>query len=152
LLPRVLARVAGEALARFYENEHRSRGVDLRLGTAVECIEGSNGKVSGVRLSSGELLVCDMVIVGIGIIPAIGPLEAAGAQTSNGVHVDQHARINLPDIYAIGDCAAHPNRFAEGAMTRLESVQNANDMAAVAAKAICGKDEPYDSTPWFWSN
>src|SRR5690606_14300535 len=30
-LPRVLARVAGEALSRFYENEHRAHGVDVRL-------------------------------------------------------------------------------------------------------------------------
>ena len=37
-------------------------------------------------------------------------------------------------------------------MIRLESVQNANDMAITAARAIIGKREPYRATPWFWSN
>ena len=50
------------------------------------------------------------------------------------------------------DCAAHANRYAAGAVIRLESVQNANDQAATAAKDICGKAEPYDAVPWFWSN
>jgi 3-phenylpropionate/trans-cinnamate dioxygenase ferredoxin reductase subunit len=58
----------------------------------------------------------------------------------------------LPDIYAIGDCAQHDNPFADGASIRLESVQNANDMAATAAKHICGKAEAYSALPWFWSN
>jgi 3-phenylpropionate/trans-cinnamate dioxygenase ferredoxin reductase subunit len=151
-LPRVLARVAGEALSHFYQEEHRAHGVDLRLEAAVECIEGEGGRVAGVRLASGEVVACEMVIVGIGIIPAVEPLVAAGAEVSNGVEVDNFCRTSLPDIYAIGDCAAHANRFAVGAIIRLESVQNANDMAVAAVRAICGKAEPYDAVPWFWSN
>jgi 3-phenylpropionate/trans-cinnamate dioxygenase ferredoxin reductase subunit len=151
-LPRVLARVAGEHLSRFYEDEHRAHGVDLRLEAAVECVEGKDGSVAGVRLASGELIACGMVIVGIGIVPAVGPLVAAGARASNGVEVDDVCRTGLPDIYAIGDCAAHPNAFAGGATVRIESVQNANDMAVTAAKAICGVPEPYRAVPWFWSN
>lgn len=151
-LPRVLARVAGEALSDFYQEEHRARGVDLRLQAAVESIEGSRGRVSGVRLVSGEVVPCEMVIVGIGIVPTVGPLVAAGVKASNGIEVDQFCRTSLPDIFAIGDCAAHANRFAGGTMIRLESVQNANDMAITAAKAVCGISEPYDTVPWFWSN
>jgi 3-phenylpropionate/trans-cinnamate dioxygenase ferredoxin reductase subunit len=93
-----------------------------------------------------------MVIVGIGIEPSVGPLSAAGASVFNGVEVDQYCRTTLPHVHAIGDCAAHTNAFAEGARVRLESVQNANDMAMVAAKDICGKAEPYHAVPWFWSN
>ena len=52
----------------------------------------------------------------------------------------------------MGDCAAHANPYADGAVIRLESVQNANDMANTAAKAICGAPERYDALPWFWSN
>ncbi|MEN9718791.1 MAG: hypothetical protein RIQ99_1669, partial [Pseudomonadota bacterium] len=54
--------------------------------------------------------------------------------------------------YAIGDCAAHASQFAEGAVIRLESVQNANDQATCAVKAILGAPEAYTATPWFWSN
>jgi 3-phenylpropionate/trans-cinnamate dioxygenase ferredoxin reductase subunit len=135
-LPRVLARVAGEALSEFYQNEHRAHGVDLRTGVAVDCLEGDGTKVTGVKLADGTVLPADLVIVGIGIIPSVGPLLAAGAAGGNGVDVDEFCRTSLPDVYAIGDCAAHANGFAEGAVIRLESVQNANDMATTAVKSI----------------
>jgi 3-phenylpropionate/trans-cinnamate dioxygenase ferredoxin reductase component len=151
-LPRVLARVAGEELSAFYEAEHRAHGVDLRTNVAVESLVNEGDQVSGVRLADGEVVPAQMVIVGIGIIPAVEPLLAAGAIGGNGVEVDAHCRTSLANIYAIGDCAAHANGFAEGAVIRLESVQNANDQATIAAKAICGELLPYRATPWFWSN
>ncbi len=152
-LDRVLARVAGEPLSRFYEAEHRAHGVDIRLEETVASIEGMNGHVTGVRLGDGKLLPAQMVIVGIGIIPAVEPLVSAGAKASNGVEVDAQCRTSLPDIYAIGDCALHHNKFAatDGAI-RLELVQNANDQAIIAAKAIMGGSETYEAVPWFWSN
>ena len=149
---RVLARVAGEDLSAFYEADHRAHGVDLRTSVTVEAIEGDGEKVTGVRLDTGEVIPCQMVVVGIGIVPAVGPLIEAGAAGANGVDVDEYCRTSLPDIFAIGDCAAHANRFAGGAVIRLESVQNANDMATTAAKAICGDPQPYRAVPWFWSN
>ena len=149
---RVLARVAGVALSRFYEAEHRAHGVNVRLGVAVDCIVEENGRAAGVRLADGEVVPCEMVIVGIGIVPAVEPLLAAGADGGNGVAVDAHGRTSLPDVYAIGDCALHANAFADGATLRLESVQNANDMAATIARAITGDPAPYHAVPWFWSN
>jgi 3-phenylpropionate/trans-cinnamate dioxygenase ferredoxin reductase subunit len=149
---RVLARVAGPALSRFFESEHRAHGVDLRLGAAVEAIEGEGGRVGDVRLADGGTIACDMVIVGIGIVPAVEPLLAAGAEGGNGVAVDPHGRTSLPDVYALGDCALHASPFADGAAIRLESVQNANDMAATVARAITGDPAPYHAVPWFWSD
>jgi 3-phenylpropionate/trans-cinnamate dioxygenase ferredoxin reductase component len=151
-LPRVLARVAGEALSRFYEAEHRRQGVDVRLGAHVEAFELDGGKLAGVHLADGELVPADLAIVGIGIMPEVEPLIAAGAVGGNGVDVDDRCRTSLPDVFAIGDCAAHENRFAGGARIRLESVQNANDQAAVAARTIMGETAAYDAVPWFWSN
>ena len=151
-LPRVLARVAGEALSAFYEAEHRAHGVDLRTGETVTAIEGKGGRVSGVRLGDGGFVPAQMAIVGIGIVPAVAPLLAAGAKGGNGVDVDDHCRTSLAHVWAIGDCAAHANGFADGATIRLESVQNANDQAGVAARALCGNPVPYAATPWFWSN
>jgi 3-phenylpropionate/trans-cinnamate dioxygenase ferredoxin reductase subunit len=148
---RVLARVAGEELSRFYEKEHRDHGVELHLGVCVDAIEGDT-RVTGVRLSDGEVIPADLVIVGIGIVPAVEPLIAAGADCANGVRVDRLCKTSLPDVYAIGDCAAHVNDFAEGAEIRLESVQNANDQANVVAKGIVGDEAPYHAIPWFWSN
>ncbi|WP_380926115.1 NAD(P)/FAD-dependent oxidoreductase [Sphingomonas leidyi] len=150
-MDRVLARVAGEPLSRFYEAEHRAHGVTVRLNETVVAIEGEE-KVTGVRLADGEVVPADMVIVGIGIIAAVEPLLAAGAEGGNGVLVDAQCRTSLPDVYAVGDCALHSNRFADDAVIRLESVQNANDQATCAVKTILGQDVSYDAVPWFWSN
>jgi 3-phenylpropionate/trans-cinnamate dioxygenase ferredoxin reductase subunit len=151
-LDRVLARVAGEPLSRFYEAQHAAHGVTIRLNETVAMIEGADGRASGVRLAGGEVLPAQMVIVGIGIIPAVEPLLAAGAECGNGVRVDEGCRTSLPRIYAIGDCAEHRSVWADGDWIRLESVQNANDQAKCAALAITGSPTPYTAVPWFWSN
>lgn len=151
-LGRVLARVAGEDLSRFIEREHRRHGVDVRLGQRVSCIIGNSGRVSGVRLDGGEEIDADMVVVGIGIRPIVEPLVRAGAHSGNGVRVDDQCRTSLSDVFAIGDCAEHRNSFADGQYIRLESVQNANDQAAVAARTIAGLQVRYQALPWFWSN
>ncbi len=150
-LPRVLARVAGPELSAFYEAEHRSHGVDLRTGVSVDSLVGE-GRVSGVKLADGSVIPADAVIVGIGIIPAVGPLVAAGAAGGNGLDVDEFCRTSLPDVYAIGDCAAFACDYAGGTVMRVESVQNANDQATTVAKAITGDVQPYHAFPWFWSN
>jgi 3-phenylpropionate/trans-cinnamate dioxygenase ferredoxin reductase subunit len=150
-LPRVLARVAGEELSSFYEAEHRAHGVDLRTGVSVVSLEGE-GRVTGVKLGDGSVVPADAVIVGIGIVAAVGPLIAAGAAGGNGVDIDELCRTSLPDIYAIGDCAAFACDYADGTVMRVESVQNANDQATCVAKSICGDSQPYHAFPWFWSN
>ncbi len=150
-LPRVLARVAGPELSAFYEKEHRDHGVDLRTGVAVESLEGE-GRVSGVKLAGGTVIPADAVIVGIGIIAAVAPLILAGAAGGNGADIDEFCRTSLPDVYAIGDCAAFACDYAEGMVMRVESVQNANDQGTCVAKGICGDEQPYHAFPWFWSN
>ena len=151
-LDRVLARVAGEPLSRFFEAEHRLQGVDVRLDTNIAEAFGKNSKVEGVRLSDGTEIAAQMLIVGIGVEPAVAPLVDAGAIEHNGIDVDEFCRTSISNIFGIGDCAAHRNAFANNAIIRLESIQNANDQAVVAAKSICGRPQPYRATPWFWSN
>ena len=148
---RVLQRVAGEPLSRFFEAEHRAHGVALLLDRTVACIEERDGAACGVRLDDGQVLACEVVIVGIGIVPEVAPLLAAGAAGGNGVAVDALCRTSLPGIFAIGDCAAHRNPFAENAEIRLESVQNANDQAATVATVLTSTPPPPPAVPWFWS-
>ena len=105
-----------------------------------------------MRLACGEWLPADMVVVGIGIVPAVAPLLQAGAAGRDGVDVDRQCRTTLADVFAIGDCARHSNRFADGEPIRLESVQNAADQANVVAKVLTGTPAHYDAVPWFWSN
>ena len=150
-LDRVLARVAGPELSAFYEAEHRAHGVEIVTGAGLASLAAA-GDAKLATLTDGRQIVADVVIVGIGIVPAVAPLLAAGATGGNGVWVDDHCRTSLPDVFAIGDCALHANAFAGGAEIRLESVQNAADMAATVARAITGDPAPYHAVPWFWSN
>jgi 3-phenylpropionate/trans-cinnamate dioxygenase ferredoxin reductase subunit len=140
-LPRVLAGVAGQDLSVFFEAEHRAHGIDLRTGVSVGCIEGE-GTVYGVRLEGGEVIAADLD----------DPLIEAGAAGENEVDVDEFCRTSLPRVFAVGDCAAQDNRYGEGIRVRIESVQNANEMAITGAKANCGDFQPHRATPWFWSN
>jgi 3-phenylpropionate/trans-cinnamate dioxygenase ferredoxin reductase component len=156
-MDRVLARVAGAELSAFYEAEHRAHGVDITTSAQVVAITGTDGRATGATLADGRHVAADVVIVGIGIVPAVQPLLDAGARggavgSAGGVWVDDHCRTSLPDVFAIGDCALHANRFAGGAEIRLESVQNAADMAATVARALTGDPAPYGAVPWFWSN
>lgn len=151
-LDRLLARVAAPDISDFFLAEHRARGVNVRLGATVTCIEGENGRVARVMLADGTVCPADIVIVGIGIVPSVGPLTAAGADGANGVAVDEHCRTSLANVYAVGDCALHRNPFGPARSVRIESVQNAADQGSTAAHHIAGQPKPYAATPWFWSN
>ncbi|MFI5621872.1 NAD(P)/FAD-dependent oxidoreductase [Nocardioides sp. NPDC051685] len=151
-IDRLLSRVSGSVVADYVAARHRANGVDVRLGSAVAEIVGESGRAAGIRLTSGEVIPADMVIVGVGLVPAITPLADAGAEASNGIDVDEFCRTSLPDVYAIGDCANFACGYADGERVRLESVQNAVDQAKVVASAIVGSPQPYDSLPWFWSH
>ena len=144
---RLLARVAGPEVSDFYKAVHEAHGVRILLDAQVEALEGET-RVSAVRLADGRVLPADLVIAGIGLVPSVAPLGL------DAVEVDGHCRTTLAHVYAIGDCASHQNRYAGGARIRLESVQNAVDMAKAAAAHIVHGDtaKPYDACPWFWSN
>ncbi len=149
-LDRVLARVAGPELSRFFEAQHRARGVEIRLSETVARVEG-DGRAEAVQLAGGDRIEADLVVTGIGIEPAVGPLLAAGAEGADGVDIDENCRTSLTAIFAIGDCAAHRNRYGDGRRLRIESVQNAHDQAAAAVRSILGRPEPFSEIPWFWS-
>ncbi|MCS6986392.1 MAG: FAD-dependent oxidoreductase [Sphingomonadaceae bacterium] len=152
-MDRLLARVTAPPLSAFMADEHRRQGVEILLGDQIAAIEG-DGRARAVVLASGARRAADLVIAGVGLVPEVGPLSAAGAACPDGVAVDAHGRTGLPRIWAAGDCARHPNPFAGGRPVRLESVQNAADMGkAVAASIVRGlAAPPYHVVPWFWSN
>ncbi len=147
---RVLQRVTAPEVSAFYERVHREEGVDLRLGVGVEAIEGDD-RVSGVRLSGGDVIAADLVIVGVGVVPNVELAAAAGLPVENGIVIDDHGRTEDPTIFAAGDCANHFDARS-GGRVRLECVANAVEHAKSVAGAICGKERPIAALPWFWSD
>ena len=120
---RLLARVTSPPVSDYYAALHRDRGVRILLQSQAEQLVGENGKMTTVRLSDGTLLPADLVIVGIGLVPNVGPIAAAGGQVDNGIVVDEYCQTSLPHVFAIGDLARHRNEYAGGEYIRLESVQ-----------------------------
>ena len=149
---RLLARVCGNEIATFYAAEHRAHGIDIRTGASVTRLVATGNHVSAVELEDGETIAADMVIVGIGIVPSVGPLRDAGASCDAAAIVDGMGRTSLPDIYAIGDCATRASAYARIERMRIESVQNASVMAQATAADIMGVTPDAEPVPWFWSN
>ncbi len=149
-LDRPMKRVVSEAVSSYFTTLHRSRGVDLRLNTGIEAIEGGEA-VTGVRLTSGEVVAAELVLVAVGAEPNDQLATEAGLETDNGILVDGCGQTSDPEIYAVGDCTRfYSNRYKRS--VRMESVQNAIDQAKVAAQALLGQDVDYDPLPWFWSD
>jgi 3-phenylpropionate/trans-cinnamate dioxygenase ferredoxin reductase subunit len=149
-LPRVLQRVTAPEVSAFYTRVHHEEGVRIITGAEVQSLQGS-GSVRSVRLGDGSELGADMVIIGVGILPATELAEAAGLAVDNGIVVDEFARTSDHNIVAAGDCTSHYNPIYDRRL-RLESVQNATDQARTAASTLCGKLQPYNALPWFWSD
>jgi 3-phenylpropionate/trans-cinnamate dioxygenase ferredoxin reductase subunit len=147
-MDRLMARAVSPALSDFYAREHEKAGVTLKLNTGVEAIEGKD-KVERV-IAGGQSYPCDIVLVGIGVIPCDELAVKAGLGVDDGIVVDQNARTGDPHIWAAGDCTRHVGR--EGHEIRLECVQNAIDQAKHAALAMAGKPKTYSEVPWFWSD
>lgn len=149
MAPRILARVAAPETSDYFRALHRSHGVDIRESTGLETLIGEDGRVTGAKLSTGEEIAADLVIVGIGITPDTDLAEAAGLKIDNGIAVDALCRTSDPRIWAAGDCSSFP---WQGGRVRLESVQNAIDHAEHAAATMLGASERYLPSPWFWSD
>lgn len=147
---RILNRVVAPEMSAFYHGVHEEEGVVIHLKTGVTAFEG-DGHVQCAVTQDGEKFDADLVVIGIGILPAIELAKDAGIACQNGVTVDAHCRTSADNIYAIGDCSNHPSPLY-GRRLRLESVPNAMGQAKITAKAICGTLEEYNEIPWFWSD
>jgi 3-phenylpropionate/trans-cinnamate dioxygenase ferredoxin reductase subunit len=148
--PRLMIRAVSPQLSQFFLDVHRGAGTDVLLNAAAASVQPD-----GVLLNDGTLVKADLVVAGIGVIPNLELARQAGLEVNNGIVVDEFLRTTDPGIFAIGDCADHPNVFADGlggARARLESVQNAIDQAKCVARTITGNPTPYRDVPWFWTD
>ena len=151
-LTQPLLRVVGEQVGASFAALHREHGVDLRLGTSVVGFGGEGGRVSEVRLPDGAVLPADTVVVGIGVVPNVALADAAGLDLAEGgVAVDATLRTSDPDIYAVGDIAAHDHP-AYGRRVRVEHWANAKDQGEHVAQNLLGGEVAYQKRPFFFSD
>ncbi|MGK3204446.1 NAD(P)/FAD-dependent oxidoreductase [Amycolatopsis sp. MEPSY49] len=145
-----LAYQFGPLAAGLLADLHAGRGVELRLGSAVTGLSSEDGRVTGVRLETGEVLPADVVVVAFGAAPATDWLAGSGVLCDNGVVCDSRCRA-ADGIYAAGDVARWHHEGLD-VLLRLENRTNATEQAAAVAANILGEDRPYTPVPYFWTS
>ncbi len=145
-----LGRILGPQVGAVFRDLHRDHGVDLRLGSAVERLDGE-GQVRTVHLDDGSTFGTDLVVVGIGVTPRVELAAASGLAVNDGIQVDETLHTNDAAILAAGDVARarHP-LFAEP--LRVEHWANALNQGATAGRNALGAGEVYDRLPYFFTD
>ncbi|MBF8188963.1 FAD-dependent oxidoreductase [Nonomuraea sp. K274] len=144
--PTALNRALGHELGDLFAGLHQRKGVNLRFGTTAAEITAT-----GVRLSSGERLTADLVVVGIGAVPEIELARDAGLDVGQGILTDAALRTSHPDVFAAGDVAEsfHP---LYGRHLRVEHWANALHGGPAAARSMLGQDVVHDPVPYFYTD
>jgi NADPH-dependent 2,4-dienoyl-CoA reductase/sulfur reductase-like enzyme len=152
-LPTPLAGPLGIEMGRVCASLHGEHGVRLIVGTGVDALLGA-GRVRSVRLADGRELAADVVVAGIGAIPAVDWLADSGLRLENGVLTDADCATGLPGVVAVGDCARSYRPHLAG-RHRFEHWTNALQQPAIAAATLLGRtyQPPASHTvPYFWSD
>lgn len=145
-----LQRVLGRELGALFRDLHAAQGVELRLGQGVDAILG-DGRVSGVRLSGGDVLECDAVVVGIGVVPRLDLAQQAGLAVDDGIVVDGRLRASDERVLAAGDVASVPYP-ALGERLRVEHWAAALDQGELAGRSLVDPAASWELLPFFYSD
>lgn len=144
----VMGRNAPPPVHDYLTKLHQQHQVRFCLSARIEHAALDQGNVV-LTLQGGERLMGDAVIYGIGIEANDQLASQAGLATANGIIVDEHCRTSEAGIYAAGDVTLR-RRGAQ--LIRLETWDNANQQALVAACAMLDKPLPAAVPVWFWTD
>jgi 3-phenylpropionate/trans-cinnamate dioxygenase ferredoxin reductase subunit len=144
----VMGRNAPAPVRDYLLARHQLAGVRVLLNSAIEHAEA--GEFLTLTLQNGEILKADAVVYGIGIVANDTLARDAGLETANGIIVDSACATADPAIFAAGDVAL--TRQPDGSLRRIESWENANFQAQVAAAAMLGLPLPEAAPGWFWTD
>ncbi|HEX3918104.1 MAG TPA: FAD-dependent oxidoreductase [Caulobacteraceae bacterium] len=149
---RPMARTASPPVSGYFERRHRAEGVALRLGVTVAAVEGGEGGAMRLRLSTGETVEADLVVVGVGVLPNVELAEAAGLEVrGGGVVVDAHGATADPAIFAAGEVATHFNAL-HGRHDRQETWNHAAVHGEHVGRALVAPGDEYGEAASYWSD
>jgi 3-phenylpropionate/trans-cinnamate dioxygenase ferredoxin reductase component len=148
--PKILGRVFDQDTARWLDDYFTKKGVKIMTSTTPTAIVGKEGKVSGVKLQSGQIIPADFLVIGIGIIPNTDLAKNAGLAVDNGIVVNQYLQTSNPDIYAASDVARFYSPIFRRYM-RLEHYDLAVKQGRLAGENMTGKSKQFEELPYFFS-
>lgn len=154
--PRVLARVVPPQFSSWLQQQAENEGVTLHLGQALSSVTPPHrtGQPWQLTLDNGETLNADVVVVAVGLTANASLAREAGLSLDDktgGILVDDQCQTSHHAIYAAGDCTSQ-RREQSAEPLRLESWQNANEQARIAAAAMLGATDAPAAYPWFWTD
>ena len=151
LLPAPMSAALGPTVGALLADLHTDHGVRLHCGVTVARVFGAP-RVEKVELSNGTVLDADLVVMGLGVVPATAWLHDSGLEIDNGVKCDDRLRaIGRPGVYAVGDVARWTHPIFDESI-RVEHWTNANEHADVVASAIMGEPRVAGAVPYVWSD
>ena len=137
-------------VSQFFAEYYRARDIKLIFGESVKAFSGTT-RVEGVVTSTGEIVPCDIVAVGIGVHPEIEFLRNSGIDVDAGILVNQYLETNRPCIYAAGDVANFYDPIA-GTKSRAEHWDNAVKQGRIAAWNMLGQRQSWRTVSYFFSD
>jgi NAD(P)H-nitrite reductase large subunit len=143
-------RVFPDYLGQAIQQQYLERGVKILTGDVPASLT-RKGNTFITQTERGEQIESDLVVIGIGIVPAVELAEGAGLETGNGIVVNEYLQTSHADIYAAGDNALFPYR-ALGQQVRIEHWDNALNQGKWAGRNMAGAHEPFTYMPYFFSD
>jgi NADPH-dependent 2,4-dienoyl-CoA reductase/sulfur reductase-like enzyme len=140
-----MERIVGPDLGQFVQRLHEEHGVTFHLGDTVASVAPD-----AVTLKGGGTLSADLVVIGVGVRPAVTLAEEAGLRVDNGILVDEYLETSEPGVFAAGDVARWPYGGADST-ARVEHWVVAQRQGQTAARNMLGRRTRFDSVPFFWS-
>jgi NADH dehydrogenase/NADH oxidase (H2O2-forming) len=138
-LPVLLDKDMADSVSEYFSRKN----IHLVIGSKVEKIIGSKGRVDAVELDSGKILEADLVFINVGVKPNLDLAQAAGLEMGGfGIKVNPFQETSDPDILAGGDCVEKINLVTgkpDGGYLRGPAVMQGR----LAAKRLAGYNIPF---------
>ncbi|TQS71707.1 Rieske 2Fe-2S domain-containing protein [Rhodobacteraceae bacterium] len=139
----------GPDVGGFVAQQHKDNGVSFHMGREISAFDGQT-----VCLDNGHELAADLVVIGIGVRPALDLATQAGltlAEGDDGVLVNGQFQTSDASIYAVGDIANYPAPDGSG-RRRIEHWAHAADQGRHLARVLLGETgDAFDRVPFFWT-